>query len=81
MALINCSECGKEISSKADKCPNCGNPVNKSGVIPSSYQSTSDIHGKNEGCFMQTLNLGCVITVAIIGGIVLLILIFGIFSK
>ena len=27
MALIRCPECGKEISSKADKCPNCGCPV------------------------------------------------------
>lgn len=24
MALIKCPECGKEISDKADKCPNCG---------------------------------------------------------
>ena len=24
MALIACKECGKEISSKASKCPNCG---------------------------------------------------------
>lgn len=24
MALINCSECGKEISDKAKTCPNCG---------------------------------------------------------
>lgn len=27
MALINCPECGKEISDKADSCPNCGCPV------------------------------------------------------
>jgi len=27
MALIECSECGKEVSSKADSCPNCGNPM------------------------------------------------------
>lgn len=27
MAMIKCSECGKEISDKADKCPNCGAPV------------------------------------------------------
>lgn len=26
MALIKCSECGKEFSDKADKCPNCGCP-------------------------------------------------------
>lgn len=27
MALIKCSECGKEISNKAKTCPNCGAPV------------------------------------------------------
>ncbi len=29
MALINCPECGKEISEKALSCPNCGNPMNQ----------------------------------------------------
>lgn len=28
MALIKCSECGKEISDKAKTCPNCGCPLN-----------------------------------------------------
>lgn len=27
MALIKCSECGKDVSTKADKCPHCGAPV------------------------------------------------------
>ena len=27
MALINCPECGREISDKATNCPNCGCPV------------------------------------------------------
>ncbi|WMI65387.1 hypothetical protein RBH94_15145 [Aestuariibaculum sp. YM273] len=31
MALINCSECKQEISSKADKCPYCGNKMKKGG--------------------------------------------------
>ena len=33
MALINCKECKKEISSSADRCPNCGvkNPANHIG--------------------------------------------------
>ncbi len=26
MALINCKECGKEMSENATICPNCGNP-------------------------------------------------------
>lgn len=28
MALINCPECGKEISDKAEACPNCGYSIN-----------------------------------------------------
>ncbi len=27
MALIKCTECGKDISDKAIACPNCGNPL------------------------------------------------------
>lgn len=29
MALIKCMECGKDISDKAEKCPNCGCPVER----------------------------------------------------
>lgn len=29
MALINCTECGKEVSDKAISCPHCGNPISK----------------------------------------------------
>ncbi|MBQ6884722.1 MAG: zinc ribbon domain-containing protein [Clostridia bacterium] len=31
MALINCIECGKEISDKAKSCPHCGMPLKKKG--------------------------------------------------
>lgn len=31
MALIKCSECGKEVSSQAKVCPNCGKKINGSG--------------------------------------------------
>lgn len=31
MALINCPECGKEISDKAGACPSCGCPIGESG--------------------------------------------------
>jgi predicted nucleic acid-binding Zn ribbon protein len=27
MALVNCKECNKEISSSAKVCPECGNPI------------------------------------------------------
>lgn len=34
MSLINCPECGKEISDKAVSCPNCGNPMQETTVQP-----------------------------------------------
>lgn len=33
MALIKCQECGKEISNKANACPNCGCPIEKEKII------------------------------------------------
>lgn len=39
MALINCPECGKEISTMADSCPNCGYPLKKD--IPDGYKPFS----------------------------------------
>lgn len=32
MAMIQCPECGKEISSNAESCPNCGTPLKKGKV-------------------------------------------------
>lgn len=41
MALINCPECGKEISDKASACPHCGCPiVSKYKVIINGYNDT-----------------------------------------
>lgn len=33
MALIKCPECGADISEKAERCPNCGNPNKVSTVV------------------------------------------------
>jgi hypothetical protein len=33
MALINCPECGHEVSDKAFTCPNCGNPLRKQSPV------------------------------------------------
>ena len=32
MAMINCKECGQEVSNKATACPNCGAPIKKKSV-------------------------------------------------
>ena len=67
MALINCPECNKEISSKAESCPNCACPINR--------KSDKPIKVKSEGLFMQSLNVGCTITLVIIVAIVILFII------
>lgn len=33
MALINCPECGKSISDKAETCPECGSPVKEKSAF------------------------------------------------
>ncbi len=38
MALINCSECGHEISDKALRCPNCGCPIERVETIQEAIE-------------------------------------------
>lgn len=81
MALIECPECGKEISENATACPNCGNPMGHPISEPKSKdQPKVEVKGKGEGCFLQTLNVGCIIFFIIIGLIVLLIIFAGLSS-
>jgi hypothetical protein len=37
MALVKCTECGKEISSNAEACPNCGNPTRLTTQTKGTY--------------------------------------------
>jgi tellurium resistance protein TerD len=55
MALINCSECSKEISDKADVCPQCGCPVASPQKLPSepmifTYEGGVDISIQCPSC-------------------------------
>lgn len=71
MALINCPECGKEISDKAASCPNCGCP------IANDQQENFDSDGKNDmylGIISVILSIiGMIIAFAINDGILLII--------
>ncbi len=67
MSLINCPECGTQISDKASNCPKCAFPINNNEI------SNTQTKVKNkEGCFLQTLNIGCMVILAIIGAIILI---------
>lgn len=72
MALINCPECGKEISDKAASCPNCGCPIEKTANVQESveyYQGSTkrESTSKKGGCGKAIL-----IFLAIIGGLLLI---------
>ena len=54
MALINCPECGNSISDQAPHCPKCGYQISNHSFFP-----------KTEGCFLQSMNMGCLILVII----------------
>lgn len=58
--IIQCPECSKQVSDQAYTCPNCGFSIKK-------------IEKPSPGCFMKTLNAGCLIFFIIIG-----ILLFGV---
>lgn len=75
MALIKCSECGKEISDKAENCPNCGCPV-QNNVTENSTDIKNEQKskkGKVSGLSIVALVLsilGCTFIIGIILAVV-----------
>lgn len=57
MALIKCTECGKEFSDKAPSCPNCGCPT---GDIVQTKKATSTFDDVFEGNIVSKMNPGAV---------------------
>lgn len=53
MALINCPECGKEVSNKATNCPHCGNPmvqnINKEEYLCCPKCHSKELHSEHKG--------------------------------
>lgn len=64
MAIIKCPECNNNVSDKAESCPSCAFPINKK-------LKTEKAPENKEGCFLQTLNIGCMIIFIIIVFIVI----------
>lgn len=62
MALIKCSNCGKEISDKALKCIHCNNPITKEDVE------------ENSGIMFNAIVSFLVITLFMILGIIIAVL-------
>ncbi len=54
MALIQCSECGKDVSDKAAACPGCGNPIQNASPKP----VTTPVLGKSTKELLLEKELG-----------------------
>lgn len=64
MALIECEECGNEVSDQAESCPECGAPINDDQDDGEDEWGTKEKVGCG-GC----LGFIAIIIIAIIGGI------------
>ena len=64
MALINCSECGKEYSDKAPACPNCGCPTSPGGMTPIASPPEKKSYPKKKSSKGSTLILGLLLTLS-----------------
>jgi hypothetical protein len=68
MALVLCSECGKEVSNQAAACPHCGNPLpgQKSRQPPTGGQPKKRWYQRNSAGEFST-GAGCLILAAMLG--------------
>ena len=69
MALIKCPECGKEISSEAPFCPNCGLPIKKEPEPKQKKRESMTIAYRG--------NPGSIVGIIITGGVLGLIFLVG----
>ena len=63
MALIKCTECGKEVSDKAASCPNCGAPINietTPKVKPVQGREVKPAKEKKKGSCLKTILIAIV---------------------
>jgi len=79
MALIKCPDCSTAVSDRADKCPNCHCPIaiSKSNHV---IENIKVVEKNSEGCFLQTLNFGCVAGLVLLALIIILPLLASLFS-
>jgi len=71
MALIKCTECGKEISDKAASCPHCGNPNGSNALkaiqdgLKKDFQESAK---RANGCMDRVLLWFCLPALILVGG-------------
>lgn len=60
MALVKCPECGKDVSDKANTCPNCGYPLHKDNPNVEGLETQAKIsHKKSIFKILLVLTIVC----------------------
>lgn len=70
MALISCSECGRELSDKAKTCPHCGCPITTEE--PATYISQAKTEAPKKHTFAIILVVLFIIVIASIGFVIVM---------
>lgn len=68
MALISCSECGKEISDKATSCLHCGNPMNQHVPKEDEYLCCPKCHSRELHAEQKGFSGGKALVGAVVAG-------------
>lgn len=74
-----CPYCAEEILIDAKKCKFCGEYLDENLRKQNKPPETKVV--AKEGCFLQTLNAGCVFILILIGGIILAGIIISLLNK
>ena len=59
MALINCPECSKDVSDKAESCPNCAYPIMKKQKTPEAQSLQPMLWDTEDGEFIYVQCPSC----------------------
>ncbi len=81
MALIKCSECGKEISDNSSVCISCGNPINRNYYANvNNSVSSNEMNNTNENVVNNNKLNGFSLTGFILGIVSFLFDVYGLVS-
>src|SRR5437870_240847 len=73
MALINCPDCGNQVSDQARACPNCARPIVP--FTPIQREVAKNVAGLSSGCFWMIVGILLLVLSPILVPIIVVIIV------